>query len=138
MLNIIISSVGYSIENILAKLAISGQHWDPIQLILKRYSYFGIIVILYLVLFDMSTIQSDFNDLTSLKYPILIGLASLLGGLFLYRSFKSYGLAITVPAVNGSSVLFTTLFGIFVLKESIGIKKIIGILFLLFGLLLTG
>ena len=138
MLDIVLSSIGYSIENILAKLAITQQNWNPIQLIIKRYAYFGIMVILYLLFFNFKTIQTDFKDPTRLKYPILIGIMGVVGGIFLYKSFGSRGIAVAVPAVNGCSVLLTALFGFFVLKEGISIQKTIGIIFIIFGLILTG
>lgn len=135
MWKILLSSIFYSLENIFAKIAVETEHWSSTQLIIKRYAYFGLVVILY-VLSQNGTVIRDFKNPSRLKYPILIGLASLFGGLFLYQSFATQGLAVAVPAVNGASVLITTLFGFFILKESVTYRKITGVIFLIVGLLL--
>ena len=135
MWTILLSSIFYSLENIFAKIAVETEKWSSTQLIIKRYAYFGIITIIYM-LFQNGTIIKDIKNPMRLKYPILIGFASLLGGLFLYKSFATQGLAVAVPAVNGASVLLTSLFGVCILKESVTYRKISGIILLITGLLL--
>lgn len=125
----------YSIFDFLVKVSSSKINGSFGAFIMNFVS--AIVVLIYMIYSSLQGEKVLSNKPGGIFYSTLAGIAIGLASIFFIRMFATgTNLSVGVPLVRIGIVVLASIIGIFLLKEGINLRYIVGFLFSLFGLYL--
>ena len=129
-----LASIFYSSQYFFSKIALN-ENINSLELIISRYIYTGLIMLIFLILFKREKVLKYINK-KYIYYSTLIGLCSVLGGYFVYLILTKENFSKIVPLIETITVIISFLIGCFFFKEKISSQLLIGLMFSVIGIYL--
>ena len=103
-----------------------------------EYFFYLIPVIFYLIYLYHTTKFSFFKkiDTYDIKYFLLIIFIGTIGGLIFTKLLKEENVTYIIPSIHSAEIALTAIVGYFMFKEDISNYQMLGIIFIVIGLLL--
>ena len=116
------------------------QKMKPEEYLIVNHFAISFIMISYLI-YLLTKKKFDTNCLRKLEYKdlgtiLLVSLSTIMGSLILIYLLQKYDASFIIPNLQPVVIVLTILIGYFIYKETLDKKKIIGILFIISGIVL--
>jgi len=132
----ILTAVVWGITPIIEKIGLTSKTMDPVAGVIFRSigSFLAGVILFFIVLkyFPSSLKNVEHKAI----YFLMTGgiLASVIGQVFFYISLKGGNASVVTP-ISGTYPLITFILGVFLLGETVNIQKILGVVFIVLGVI---
>jgi len=132
---IFIVIISWTLLSFLKKIPLS--KYSALEFYCIEYFFYLIPIMMYLIYLYHTTKFSFLQkiDAHDLKYFLLIILVGTIGGLVFTKLLKEENVTYVIPSVHSAEIALTAVVGYFIFKENMSNYEILGVIFIVLGLL---